>query len=592
MQLTGSQFTLATAYAMNDLATLPDFPAEIRAPTGTTYGVSGFQLRFGSVNIRTPGDEVDLLVAMNPAALIVNLDRVRKGGTVVVNVNSFDKRSLDLAGYDSNPLEDDTLSGYQLVEIELTKLTRTALADHGLNLKEMDRSKNMFALGLSLWMYSRPMEPAVRWISNKFSNNEKIRDANLHLLKKGFHYGETTEQFAVRFEVTPAPLDSGTYRAIQGIQAVSLGLLAASVKSGLPLFYGSYPITPASDLLHALSRYKHFGVMTFQAEDEIAAIGSAIGAAFGGSLGVTGTSGPGLCLKGEAIGLAQIMELPLVIVNVQRGGPSTGLPTKTEQSDLMQALFGRNGDSSIPVLAASTPGDCFEVAYEAARIAVTHMTPVILLVDGYLANGSAPWLIPDPDQLPDFPVSFAAATKGDETFLPYVRDSETLARPWAKPGTKGLEHRLGGLEKQNETGNVSYDAANHELMTRLRAEKTLRAARDFPPLEVFGDQEGSVLVLGWGSTRGAIEAAVERLRDGGESVGSVQIRHLNPLPTDLGDVAARYKHVVVPELNDGQLVRILRDRFLLPFIAFNKIQGRPFKASEIVSFVESVLADS
>jgi len=592
MQLTGSQFTLATAYAMNDLATLPDFPAEIRAPTGTTYGVSGFQLRFGSVNIRTPGDEVDLLVAMNPAALIVNLDRVRKGGTVVVNVNSFDKRSLDLAGYDSNPLEADTLSGYQLVEIELTKLTRTALADHGLNLKEMDRSKNMFALGLSLWMYSRPMEPAVRWISNKFSNNEKIRDANLHLLKKGFHYGETTEQFAVRFEVTPAPLDSGTYRAIQGIQAVSLGLLAASVKSGLPLFYGSYPITPASDLLHALSRYKHFGVMTFQAEDEIAAIGSAIGAAFGGSLGVTGTSGPGLCLKGEAIGLAQIMELPLVIVNVQRGGPSTGLPTKTEQSDLMQALFGRNGDSSIPVLAASTPGDCFEVAYEAARIAVTHMTPVILLVDGYLANGSAPWLIPDPDQLPDFPVSFAAATKGDETFLPYVRDSETLARPWAKPGTKGLEHRLGGLEKQNETGNVSYDAANHELMTRLRAEKTLRAARDFPPLEVFGDQEGSVLVLGWGSTRGAIEAAVERLRDGGESVGSVQIRHLNPLPTDLGDVAARYKHVVVPELNDGQLVRILRDRFLLPFIAFNKIQGRPFKASEIVSFVESVLADS
>jgi 2-oxoglutarate/2-oxoacid ferredoxin oxidoreductase subunit alpha len=594
MQLTGSQFTLATAYAMNDLATLPDFPAEIRAPTGTTYGVSGFQLRFGSVNIRTPGDEVDLLVAMNPAALIVNLDRVRKGGTVILNVNSFDKRSMDLAGYASSPLEDDSLAGYQVVELELTKLTRAALADHDLNHKEIDRSKNMFALGLSLWMYSRPMEPAARWISNKFARNQKIRDANLHLLKKGFHYGETTEQFAVRFEVDPAPLKPGVYRAIQGIQAVSMGLLAASVKSGLPLFYGSYPITPASDLLHTLSRYKHFGVMTFQAEDEIAAVGSAIGAAFGGALAITGTSGPGLALKSEAIGLAQIMELPLVVVNVQRGGPSTGLPTKTEQSDLLQAMYGRNGDSSIPVIAASTPGDCFEAAYEAARIAVKHMTPVIFQVDGYLANGSAPWLIPDPDTLPEFPVSFASESNGEidgkEAFLPYVRDPETLARPWAKPGTKGLEHRLGGLEKENETGNVSYDAANHELMTRLRAGKTSRLARDFAPTEIYGETSGSVLILGWGSTRGAIEAAVERLRDAGESVGSVQLRYINPLPEDLEEIVSRYQHVVVPELNDGQLVRILRDRYLLPFAAFNKIQGRPFKAAEIVSFVQSIMA--
>jgi 2-oxoglutarate ferredoxin oxidoreductase subunit alpha len=589
MQLTGSQFTLATAYAMNDLATLPDFPAEIRAPAGTTYGVSGFQLHFGSVNIQTPGDEVDLLVAMNPAALKVNLERVRKGGTVLVNTNAFEKRNLDLAGYEENPLENDSLDGYQLIRVELTKLTRTALKDSSLNQKEIDRSKNMFALGLALWLYSRPVEPARRWISQKFAKKPEIMEANLHLLKKGYHYGETTEQFVSRFEVDPASLKPGRYRAIQGVHALAMGLLAASVESGLPMFYGSYPITPASDLLHTLSRYKHFGVMTFQAEDEIAAVGSAIGAAFGGSLAVTGTSGPGVALKAEAIGLAHIMELPLVIVNMQRGGPSTGLPTKTEQSDLLQAMFGRNGDSSIPIVAPSTPGDCFEAAYEAARIAVTYMTPVILLSDGYLANGSAPWLIPDTTKLPPFPVQFAKELAGGEEFRPYVRNEETLARPWAKPGTKGLEHRVGGLEKEDGSGNVSYDAGNHEEMTRLREAKTDRVARDLPPLDVYGQSEGDALIIGWGSTRGAIESATDRLLAAGRSVGAVHLRHLNPLPLDLKSICDRFTHLVVPELNNGQMVRILRDRFLLPFQSLTKIQGRPFPAGEIVSFVESMI---
>lgn len=589
MQLTGSQFTLATAYAMNDLATLPDFPAEIRAPAGTTYGVSGFQLHFGSVDIRTPGDEVDLLVAMNPAALSVNLERVRRGGSIIVNLNAFDRRSLDLAGLAENPIEDGSLEGYHVIPVELTKLTRGALADSGLNQKEIDRSKNMFALGLALWLYSRPMEPAERWISRKFARKEAILSANLHLLRKGYHYGETTEEFSVRYEVTPAKLPPGQYRAIQGVTAMALGLVAASDRSGLPLFYGSYPITPASDLLHALSRYKNHGVMTFQAEDEIAAVGASIGAAFGGNLAVTGTSGPGVALKSEAIGLATIMELPLVIVNMQRGGPSTGLPTKTEQSDLLQAMYGRNGDAPLPVVAASTPGDCFEAAYEAARIAVTHMTPVMLLADGYLANGSAPWLIPDPETLPAIEVEFAPATDGESEFQPYSRDPETLARPWAKPGTPGLEHRIGGLEKQDGSGNVSYDAANHELMTRLRAEKVQSIAKSIPPTRVNGDESGDLLIVGWGSTRGAIEAAIDRLRTAGRKVSSVHIRHVNPLPADLGEIVSRFDHLLVPELNDGQLVRILRDRFLLPFVAYNKIQGRPFRAGELVDRVESML---
>ncbi len=593
MQLTGTQFTLATAHAMNDLATLPDFPAEIRAPAGTTYGVSGFQLKFGSSDVRTPGDEVDLLVAMNPAALKVNLKHVRIGGTILVNINAFDKRNFDLAGMESNPLEDGTLDKYRLISVELTRLTRETLADSDLNQKEIDRSKNMFALGLSLWMYSRPIEPATDWIKNKFAKNKKIRDANLALLTKGYHFGETTEQFISRYEVSPAKLTPGKYRAIQGIQALAMGLVAASQKSGLNIFYGSYPITPASDLLHALSRYKNYGVITMQAEDEIAAVGAAIGSSFGGHIGVTGTSGPGLALKTEATNLAVIAELPLVIVNVMRGGPSTGLPTKTEQSDLLQAMFGRNGDSPLPVLAASTPGDCFETAYEACRIAVKYMTPVILLADGYLANGAEPWLIPEPDQLRPFDVKFAEAKSGSadtlqsgqDAFLPYLRDEETKARPWATPGTPGLEHRIGGLEKQDGTGNVSYDGDNHQLMTELREEKVNRVVAEHAPLKIFGDDSGDVLVIGWGSTRGSIEAAVSRVKNAGHLVGAVHLRYLNPLPADLGDVMSRYSRWLLPEINNGQLVRILRDRYLLDIKAFNKLQGTPFRASEIADTI-------
>lgn len=593
MQLTGTQFTMATAHAMNDLATLPDFPAEIRAPVGTTYGVSGFQLHFGSVDIRTPGDEVDLLVAMNPAALIVNLDRVRPGGTVLVNSNAFEKKDLKLANLASNPLEDGSLDKFRVIQVELTRLTRETLKDTDLNQKQIDRSKNMFALGLALWLYSRPIEPAQRWLESKFARKPEIRDANLELLKKGFHFGETTEQFVTRYEVTPATLPPGRYRAVQGVQALAMGIVAAANKSGLPITYGSYPITPASDLLHALSRYKNHGIMTIQAEDEIAAIGMAIGASFGGALGITGTSGPGVALKGEAMGLAHITELPLVIVNVQRGGPSTGLPTKTEQSDLMQALFGRNGDAPMPVIAASTPGDCFEVAYEACRIAVKYMTPVVLLSDGYLANGSEPWLIPDPDDLREFEVSFATETnaevEGKPVFHPYVRDQKTLARPWAKPGVPGLEHRIGGLEKADGTGNVSYDAANHEKMTRLRAEKVERVQQDMKPLEVFGDKDADLLIIGWGSTRGAIEAGVTRALNAGHKAAAVHLRWVHPLPPDLGEVLSQYSSFLVPELNNGQLVRILRDRFLLPFEAMNKIQGRPFGPSEIANKIAEMV---
>ena len=593
MQLTGTQFTLATAYAMNDLATLPDFPAEIRAPVGTTYGVSGFQLHFGSVDIRTPGDEVDLLVAMNPAALVVNLDRVRAGGTILVNSNSFEAKDLNLANLNSNPLEDGSLDKFRVIQVELTRLTRETLKDSELNTKQIDRSKNMFALGLALWLYSRPIEPAQNWISNKFAKKPEIRDANLELLKKGYHFGETTEQFVTRYEVTPATLPPGRYRAVQGVQALAMGIVAAADKSGIPITYGSYPITPASDLLHALSRYKDHGIMTIQAEDEIAAVGMAIGASFGGSLGITGTSGPGVALKGEAMGLAHITELPLVIVNVQRGGPSTGLPTKTEQSDLMQALFGRNGDAPMPVIAASTPGDCFEVAYEACRIAVKYMTPVVLLSDGYLANGSEPWLIPDPESLKDFEVNYAtepnAEVDGEKVFHGYVRNEDTLARPWAKPGTPGLEHRIGGLEKQDGTGNVSYESANHELMTRLRAEKAQRVQQDMEPLKVFGDEDADLIVVGWGSTRGAIEAGVTRARNDGHKVASVHLRWVHPLPADLGEVLSRYSKYLVPELNNRQLVRILRDEFLLPFEAMNKIQGRPFGPSEIARKIAEIV---
>lgn len=593
MQLTGAQFTLATAFAQNDLATLPDFPAEIRAPVGTTYGVSGFQLQFGSVEIRTPGDEVDLLVAMNPAALAVNIDRVKKGGTVIVNANSFEKRDLDLARLNSNPLDDGTLDGYQVVRVELTRLTRETLKDTSLNTKEIDRSKNMFALGLSLWLFSRPMQPAIDWISKKFAKKQEILDANLLLLKKGYHYGETTEQFVFRYEVSPASLVKGKYRAIRGAEALALGLVAASQKSGLPIFYGAYPITPASDMLHEMSRHKNFGVMTFQAEDEIAAVCAALGASFSGALGITASSGPGIALKSETIGLGLMTELPMVIVNIQRGGPSTGLPTKTEQSDLLMAMYGRNGESPIPVLAASTPGDCFESAFEACRIAVKYRTPVMLMSDGYLANGSAPWLIPDYSKLPDFQPEFLGKPNvqinGTTELLPYLRNEDTLARPWIKPGTPGLEHRLGGLEKEDKTGNVSYDPANHQHMVKTRAEKVARVARDIPPTEIYGDDAGDLLVVGWGSTRGSIEAAVDRCNKAGHKVSSIHLRYIHPFPEDLPDIFARFDKLVVPELNNGQLVRILRDYFLLPFEPLNKIQGQPFKATEIVAKIEEML---
>ncbi len=583
MQLTGSQFTLAAAYARNDLATLPDFPAEIRAPAGTTYGVSGFQLRFGSVDIRTPGDDVDLLVAMNPAALKVNLDRVSPNGSIIVNIDAFEQRNLELAGYDHNPLDD--LDDLRVIPVKLTSLTREALKDTELNQKEIDRSKNMFALGLALWLYSRPIEPAMDWIAKKFAKKPELLSANTHLLKKGFHYGETTEQFIVRYDVAPAEMKPGRYRAIRGAQAIALGLAAARQASGLPIFYGSYPITPASDILHELSKLKHFGIVTFQAEDEIAAIGAALGASFGGSLGVTATSGPGLALKSETLGLAVMTELPLVVIDMQRGGPSTGLPTKTEQSDLLQALYGRNGEAPLPVLAASTPGDCFDTAYEACRIAIKYMTPVILLADGYLGNGAEPWLIPNPDELPEIKPVFAAHANGDagegDGFLPYLRDKNTLARPWAKPGTEGLEHRIGGLEKEDETGNVSYNPANHELMTRLRADKVEAIADVIPPTQISGDPEGDVLVIGWGSTRGAIEAAVGRARARGAKVSSIHLRYINPLPPDLPDIIDRFDRLLVPEINDGQLVKVLRAKYVRPFEGLNKIQGMPFKAAEI-----------
>ena len=602
MQLTGSQFTLATAHARNDLATLPDFPAEIRAPAGTLYGVSGFQLHFGSGPVLTPGDAVDLLVAMNPAALKVNLGRVRPGGAVLVNANAFGDRDLSLAGYDANPLDDGTLDGYERHDVELTRLTHEALADSGLSKQEVDRAKNMFALGLALWLYTRPVEPARQWIRTKFARVPAIRDANLRALDKGYHYGDVSESFVARYDVPPADLPPGTYRAITGNEALALGLVAASVKSGRDLFYGTYPITPASDLLHALAKHKAFGVRTVQAEDEIAAVGSAIGAAFGGALGVTATSGPGMALKGEFMGLATMVELPLVVVDVQRAGPSTGMPTKTEQSDLLMALYGRNGDAPTPVLAPKTPGECFYAAFHAARVALRYMTPVVLLSDGYLGNGSEPWPLPDADALPDIDVASAepdtAARTDDGQFLPYVRDETTLARGWARPGTPGLEHRIGGLEKDARTGGVSYDPENHQRMTETRAEKVARIAQDFPPVEVEGDPAddggpdtgpvGDVLVVGWGSTYGAIKKATAAANADGLRVGHVHLRWLNPLPPGLGDALGRYRRVLVPELNHGQLVHVLRDRFLVDAQSLAKVQGLPFQAREVEAAIRAM----
>lgn len=587
MQLTGSQFTNTTALVGNDLSTLPDYPAEIRAPAGTTYGVSGFQLHFSNSDIQTPGDSPDVLVAMNPAALKTNLKDLKHGATIIVNINSFDSKNLKLAGYNENPLDDEELEGYNVVQVPLSQLTLKALENSGLSQKEISRCKNFFALGLMYWLYSRPIEPTIKWIKSKFKAVPLIVDANEKALMAGYYYGENTELFTTRYQVEPAKLPKGMYRNISGNEAIALGFITASVKSGLPLFLGSYPITPASDILHELSKYKNFDVRTFQAEDEIAAICAAIGASFSGALAITTTSGPGVALKSEAIGLAVMTELPLIIIDVQRGGPSTGLPTKTEQSDLQQAIIGRNGESPVVVLAASTPADCFSMALEASRIATKYMVPVMLLSDGYIANGSEPWLIPNPDSIPEIEVKFRTQKEG---FSPYSRD-ENLARPWAIPGTPGLEHRIGGLEKANISGSVNYEPENHEFMVRLRAQKVKNIENDIPELEVAGDENADVLVVGWGGTYGAITESVAKVREQGLKVAQAHFRYLNPFPQNTAGVLKKYKKVICPELNMGQLARFLKSEFLTDVDSFTKIQGIPFKISEIANKIESVLGE-
>ncbi|MCS6991985.1 MAG: 2-oxoacid:acceptor oxidoreductase subunit alpha [Chitinophagales bacterium] len=589
MQLTGGQFTNTAALVGNDLGTFPDFPAEIRAPQGTLAGVSGFQINFGSKEIFTPGDQCDVLVAMNAAALKVNLNTLRKGGTIIVNTSGFDAKNLKLAGYASNPLDDGSLEGYNLIRIDITKLTREATADiTDLGLKEKDRCKNMFVLGFLFWMFDRPMDYTLQALQNKFAKNPSVLEANVRALKAGYNYGDTTETFTTRYRVEKAPMAPGEYRNIMGNQALALGLVAAAQKSGLKLFLGSYPITPASDILHELARYKNFGVITFQAEDEIAGICSAIGAAFGGNIGVTTTSGPGMALKTEAIGLAVMLELPLVICNIQRGGPSTGLPTKTEQADLLQALYGRNGECPLPVLAACSPADCFDTVYEAVRIALNHMTPVIFLSDGYLANGSEPWRFPTADQLPEIKVVFAEPRTNGTPFLPYQRD-ERLVRPWARPGTKGLEHRIGGLEKEDITGNISYEPENHEHMVKVREAKVERIA-DFIPLQTTeGPEQGEALIVGWGGTYGAIKAAVQDLNEQGYRIAQTHLRYLKPFPKNLGEILHRYPKVIVPEINNGQLIKVLRDKYLVPAVGINKIQGIPFTKAELVQRIKELV---
>jgi 2-oxoglutarate ferredoxin oxidoreductase subunit alpha len=586
MQITGSQFTNTVALYGNDLATFPDYPAEIRAPAGTLPGVSGFQVHFSSNDVYTPGDSVDVLVAMNPAALKMNLPDLKTNGILIVNLDSFKENDLRKAQIVTNPLEDHSLDGYRLFAVELTKMTRAALKDLGLDTKSMDRCKNFFALGMCYWLYNRSMEPTHGWLQEKFKNKQQLVQANKLAMQAGYSYCEATEAFQISYEIPPAKLAPGVYRNISGNAALALGFVAASQKAGIPLFLGSYPITPASDILHELSMYKDFGVITFQAEDEIAAITSAIGAAYAGALGITSTSGPGMALKTEALGLAVAVELPLVICDIQRGGPSTGLPTKTEQADLLQALFGRNSEAPIPVLAPSSPGDCFWIALEASRIAIKHMVPVIILSDGYLANGAEPWKVPTVDELPEIPVHFETNPEG---FLPYRRDPVTLSRPWAVPGTPGLEHRIGGIEKQDVTGNINYEPLNHEHMVRLRAAKVESVANDIPPIVVEGDESGDLLIIAWGSTHGPITAALNAQREKGRKVGHVHLRYLNPLPRDLGEIIRRYKKVLVPEMNMGQLLMILRAKYLVDAQGYNKIQGKPFKTSEIEQKIEQML---
>jgi 2-oxoglutarate/2-oxoacid ferredoxin oxidoreductase subunit alpha len=587
MQLTGTQFTNTSAVVGNDISTLPDFPAEIRAPAGSLPGVSGFQLNFSSQDIKTPGDQPNVLVAMNPAALKVNLADLEESGTIIVNTDSFTAENLKYANYASNPLEDGSLAGYRVHKLPITTLNMNALKGNvELSRKEIDRSKNFFALGVLYWLYDRPLENTLQWIRGKFAKTPELVKANEIALKTGYNFADTTEVFTTHFTIKKAQIAPGKYRKITGNEATAIGFVAASQLAGRPLFYGSYPITPASDILHELARHKSFGVKTFQAEDEIAAVCAAIGASFAGQIGLTGTSGPGVALKQEAIGLAVMTELPLVIINVQRGGPSTGLPTKTEQADLFQAVWGRNGECPAIVVAPATPADCFHMAIEAVRLAFKYMCPVFYLSDGYLANGAEPWAIPEVHELPKIEVKFA----NDPTnFMPYSRDPETLARPYAIPGTPGLEHRIGGIEKQHITGNVNYDPENHHLMVRLRQEKVDRAANDIPLVEVFGEPTGKVLVLGWGSTYGSITSAVEKLRSEGKSVSSAHLRHLNPFPKNLGEVLAGFETVIVPEMNLGQLATMIRAKYLIDAIPFSKVKGRPFQIREIVRKVEEYL---
>jgi len=593
MQLTGGRFTDTTAIVGNDLSTLPDFPAEIRAPAGSLAGVSAFQIHFSSKDIHTPGDKVNVLVAMNPAALKVHREELEPGGMLICNTAAFSKKNLTYAGFETNPLEDGSLDDYfNVYAIDMSKIVSEACADMKLTPKTVERTKNLFALGLLFWIYDRPLDPTKDWLEKKFAKRPELVEANVRAMNAGHNYGDTTEIFTTRYKVDKADLPPGVYRNIVGNYALSLGLVAASERSNLPLFYGGYPITPASDILHHLSALKHHNIKTFQAEDEIAGMTSIVGAAFTGSLAVTASSGPGIALKGEALGLAVISELPMVIVNVQRGGPSTGLPTKTEQADLFQAIYGRNGEAPLPVIASATPGDCFYVAYEACRIAIKYMTPVILLTDGYLANGSEPWSIPNVDDLEPIEVKFAdTSAKVDGQFMPYMRDKDTLARPWAVPGTEGLEHRIGGLEKEDVTGNVSYDPENHHHMTITRQKKIDNIVNDIPPTEIFGESSGDLLILSWGGTKGACRSAAEDLQANGESISHVHLRWVNPLPKDLGEILIRFKNILIPEINMGQLIRLVRSEYLLDAQGLNLVRGKPIGKSRIIEKVNEILGN-
>jgi 2-oxoglutarate ferredoxin oxidoreductase subunit alpha len=588
MQVTGMQFTTESVFAGNEIGTLPDFPAEIRAPTGTLYGVSAFQVNFGNQSVYTPGDDLDALVVMNPAALKTNIADLKQNGILILDKEEFNEPNLKKAQYQKSPLGDGSLDKYQVYPIEITKMTTLALKDMNLPNRSVMRCRNFFALGVVSWLYNRPIEPSLNWIKERFRKNPDVLEANTIALKAGQNLGENTEIFASSYEVKPATIAPGVYRNITGNTATALGFVVAANKAGLPLFLGSYPITPASDVLHDLSTLKNFNVYTFQAEDEIAGVGSALGAAFGGAIAITTTAGPGMNLKAETIGLAAAVELPLIITNIQRAGPSTGMPTKPEQADLLQALYGRHGEAPLPVIAASTPADCFYAAFEAVRIAVKYMTPVILMTDGYLANASEPWLLPKAADLPDFKVEFRTDPQG---FFPYLRDEGTLARPWVRPGTPGLEHRIGGLEKDYITGNISYAPTNHEQMVRVRYRKMEKITQDIPPTQVYGPEKGKLLIIGWGSTYGSITAAIKESQAQGKPVSHVHLRHLNPLPADLGEIISRFEKVLVPEMNMGQLSRVLRAEYLVDVVGLNKIQGRPFKVSEVAAKIARMLEE-